>query len=220
MIDDHFSLRSTLGFDEMSRNMFLQKYQLTIPEKSGRENNSFWHDLNLQETENKNQTSPAQMRQMFTSFRKDGVTELIALLAEKTRAAGKKFILAPGGLINFSRDNWLQDWLWLAKNRQVDEIIVQAYRYDIPAFTNMINSDCITEARSYLPVSLGLLSGLKNNSRVDGNLMLKQAKIARQKGYGISYFFFDTIDSPAIGKETEDQRLQKIRELTELWKKQ
>jgi hypothetical protein len=84
----------------------------------------------------------------------------------------------------------------------------------------MINSDCITEARSYLPVSLGLLSGLKNNSRVDGNLMLKQAKIARQKGYGISYFFFDTIDSPAIGKETEDQRQQKIRELTELWKKQ
>ncbi len=220
MIDDHFSLRSTLGFDEMSRNMFLQKYQLKEPQKSGRENNDFWHGLNLQETENKNQISPAQMRQMFTVFRKDGVTELIALLAEKTRAAGKKFILAPGGLINFSRDKWLQDWLWLAKNRQVDEIIVQAYRYDVTAFTNMINSDCITEARSYLPVGLGLLSGLKNNNRVDGDLMLKQAKIARQKGYGISYFFFDTIDSPAIGKETKDQRKQKIQELTELWKKQ
>ena len=153
---------------------------------------------------------------LFPSRKKlvtDSITDLLILLGSTIRASGKRFILSPAGDLNFSKGQWMQDWYKVVRSGVVDQLLLQVYRYNLGGFKQLVNDATFSNCSRYTDLGVVILSGLKNNSRVDADLIHSQTNYAQTRNMGISYFYYDSLMVPARGKETHTQRVAKMQNI-------
>tara|TARA_Y100000589_G_scaffold104091_1_gene98423 strand:+ start:1888 stop:3075 length:1188 start_codon:yes stop_codon:yes gene_type:complete len=166
------------------------------------------HSNDRSEALRKNGFYPSRKKLMTNS-----ITDLLILMASTVKAADKRFILSPAGDMNFSKGRWSQDWYSVVRSGLVDELLMQVYRYNIRGFKQLVNDRNFKNSRRYCDLGVVILSGLKNNSRMDAKLISLQTQAARSKDLTPNYFYYDSLLSPAIGKETKAQRVSTISSL-------
>jgi uncharacterized lipoprotein YddW (UPF0748 family) len=123
-----------------------------------------------------------------------------AVKAKKPKAI---FSLSPN-YYDFAYKMHLQDWLgWLRKNI-VDELVVQVYRPDLPSFQTQIVRPEIQEAQQKIPTGIGILTGLRNKP-VSMSLIQAQTQVARDRGLGVSFFYYESLWDTSLESALERQ---------------
>ncbi len=153
---------------------------------------------------------------MFPSRKRlmtESITDLLIHLGSTVRASGKRFILSPAGDLNFSKGQWMQDWYRVVQAGVVDQLLMQIYRYNISGFNQLINDRRLNSSSKFSDVGVVILSGLKNNSKMDAGLISSQIKIARKKNMRVNYFYYDSLLVPAKGRETKTHRIKSMRRI-------
>jgi len=88
--------------------------------------------------------------------------------------------------------NFLQDWATWERWGLIEELTVQIYRNSLSAFTAELNQAALHQAQSHIPVSVGILHGLKDLP-VPMSIVEQQVQAVRQRGLaGVSFFFYET----------------------------
>jgi len=114
-IDDHFGLPVAFGYDDYTTKLYQQENRLIAPANA---KDPRWID-----------------------WRTNKITEFTNKLAKrvKERKPGAIFSVSPNPP-EFSYQNFLQDWPAWVRGGNVDEVIVQTYRWDMPSFTNELST--------------------------------------------------------------------------------
>jgi uncharacterized lipoprotein YddW (UPF0748 family) len=170
--DDHLSLPRELGYDSYTRNLYQQETGNPVPSDF---QNSEW------------------MR-----WRADKLTEFVVKLKALVKGQKNNAILSisPNPYDTAYRF-FLQDWLdWIRKDL-IDELVVQVYRDQLQHFVKQLTVPEIKEAQAKIPTGIGILTGLRTKP-VEMRFVREKILAARQHGFGISFFFFDSLwnDAP------------------------
>jgi len=75
----------------------------------------------------------------------------------------------------------------------IEELTVQIYRPALSSFIAELNQSALRQAQSHIPVSVGILHGLKDLP-VPMSMVEQQVQAVRQRGLaGVSFFFYETL---------------------------
>jgi uncharacterized lipoprotein YddW (UPF0748 family) len=186
-LDDHFGLPVELGYEAFTVKLYQQEHQGKNPPKNP-------HDK-------------AWMR-----WRADKITELMANIFQAVKAKNPKVLisLSPNPA-QFSYDVFLQDWIAWEQLGYVEELVIQVYRKDRNRFLMELERPELQRARQHIPVSIGILSGLKNRD-VPMSWIQQQVEWVRDRQFaGVSFFFYETLWASTT--ESIDQRSDSIRSI-------
>jgi uncharacterized lipoprotein YddW (UPF0748 family) len=86
----------------------------------------------------------------------------------------------------------------------VDELIVQVYRPDLQSFSEQLVRPEIQEALQKIPTGVGILTGLRNKP-VPMQRIEAKVSAARDRGLGVSFFFYESLWEYAPEPITERQ---------------
>ncbi len=170
--DDHTSLPNQFGYDSYTLALYKQETKKDAPP---------------------NPEDPAWVR-----WRADKITAFMTQLnkAVKQRKPNAIFSVSPNPYIT-AYNGYLQDWVTWVRNGIVDELIVQVYRPDLQSFLNQITRPEIQEAQGKIPTAVGILTGLRNRP-VPMHLIQSKVQTARDRGLGVSFFYYESLwdDAP------------------------
>lgn len=167
-IDDHFGLPIEFGYDPYTIELYRAETGKLSPS---------------------NPREDAWMR-----WRADKITQFVKQVADivKTRRPAGVFSVSPNPP-GFSYRNFLQDWPSWLNAAQVDEVVIQTYRWDLISFVNELRKPDIQTLREKLPISIGVLSGLRNRP-MPLPILKQQCQAVRTNGYaGIVFFFYESL---------------------------
>jgi uncharacterized lipoprotein YddW (UPF0748 family) len=184
-LDDHFGLPVDLGYDPFTVKLYQQDHQGKSPPKNPRD--------------------PGWMR-----WRADKVTDVMAHLFKAVKAKNPYALisLSPNPA-DFSYQELLQDWRAWEQLGYIEELVIQVYRQDRNRFLMELERPELQRARRHIPVSIGILSGLKNRE-VPMNWIQQQVEWVRDHKFaGVSFFFYETLW--ASKTESLDQRSDAIQ---------
>jgi uncharacterized lipoprotein YddW (UPF0748 family) len=171
-LDDHFGMPVELGYDEYTVELYKKEHQGKAPPA--------------------NHTNAAWMR-----WRASKVTDLMLSIYSgvKTRKPDCIVSLSPNPR-EFSYEMYLQDWASWARLGFVDELIVQIYRNDFSRFLYELadfNRPEMVRLRQRLPVSVGILTGLRVMN-IDIKQIEEQVKMTRDRKFaGFAFFFYESL---------------------------
>jgi uncharacterized lipoprotein YddW (UPF0748 family) len=194
-IDDHLGLPVSFGYDNYTQELYLKETGTLPP--------------------------PLPNDTQWMRWRADKITQLVEDIGKivKTRRPNGVFSIAPNPP-EFSYDNFLQDWPTWITRAGVDEVVIQTYRWNMPSFLNEIRKPLVQALREQIPVSFGVLAGLKNRPQLLP-LLKEQCEAVRQHGYaGMSFFFYETIwqtsgETPEVRQEVIKRLFAKAAERPE-----
>ncbi|MEO1147521.1 MAG: glycoside hydrolase family 10 protein [Cyanobacteria bacterium J06638_22] len=169
-LDDHFGMPVELGYDPYTVTLYRQTHQGQSPPSNPRD--------------------PEWMR-----WRADHVSRLMERVFETVKQAKPRAIvsLSPNAR-NFSYNNFLQDWSTWERAGYVEELIVQVYRNNLDSFQRELNQPDLQAAREHIPVSIGILAGLRQQLN-DERLIQQKVEVVRDRQFaGVSFFFYETLD--------------------------
>lgn len=177
--DDHTSLPNEFGYDRYTVALYRQETQKDRPP-------------NPQDSE-------------WVRWRADKITAFMTQLnkAVKQRKPNAIFSVSPNPY-NVAYNTYLQDWLTWVRQNIVDELIVQVYRPDLQSFVEQIARPEIQEVRQKIPTGVGILTGLRNKP-VPMPLIQAKVQAARDRGLGVSFFFYESLWDYAPEPITERQ---------------
>jgi uncharacterized lipoprotein YddW (UPF0748 family) len=167
--DDHFGLPAPWGYDPYTVNLYRKEHKWKRPSKIA--------------------TNPEWVR-----WRASKLTAFMGRLHQAVKAKNPKVMvsLAPNPA-RFAYKWFMQDWVTWEKRRYIDELVLQVYRTDRRGFLSELQRPEITRAKRRIPVSIGILSGLKNQ-HVSMNWIQKQVKWTRSHKFaGVAFFFYETL---------------------------
>lgn len=169
-LDDHFGLPAELGYDPYTVNLYRQQHNGRTPPS--------------------NSQDPEWMR-----WRANQITQLMGRTFDTIKRAKPNALVAlsPNSQ-DFSYRHYLQDWSTWERSGYVEELILQVYRDNLSSFTQELNHPSVQQARSHIPVAVGVLAGLRNRL-TDPNLIQQQVQATRDRQYaGVSFFFYETLN--------------------------
>lgn len=175
--DDHTSLPNEFGYDRYTLALYKQETGKDAP---------------------RNPQDPAWVR-----WRADKITAFMTQLnyAVKQRKPQAIFSVAPNPYVT-AYNTYLQDWVTWVERSIVDELIVQVYRPDISSFLEQIVRPEIQVAQQKIPTAVGVLTGLRNRP-VPMPLIQSKVKAARDRGLGVTFFFYESLWDYAPEPSTE-----------------
>jgi uncharacterized lipoprotein YddW (UPF0748 family) len=92
----------------------------------------------------------------------------------------------------FAKNYYLTDWVdWINLNL-VDELVLQVYRDSLIKFMGELNKPEIHQARSKIPLIIGINCGLKT-SPVNPNTLKEQVQIIKENSLGVAFFFYESV---------------------------
>ena len=168
-IDDHFGLPIDLGYDTFTASLYQRENRGRRPPRNPRD--------------------PAWMR-----WRANKITQLMTQIfkAVKTRKPNCLVTLAPNSQ-DYAYRTSLQDWRTWEQRGLVEEIVLQVYRDDLKTFVKELDRPEIKAAIRRVPVSVGILVGLKNRS-VPIERIQQQVQAVRNRGFaGVSFFYYESL---------------------------
>ncbi len=165
--DDHTSLPNEFGYDSYTVALYKQETKQAPPS---------------------NPQDPAWVR-----WRANKITAFMRQLnnAVKERKPNAIFSVSPNPYVT-AYNTYLQDWLAWVRQGIVDELIVQVYRPDLQSFLDQIARPEIQEAQQTIPTGAGILTGLRNKP-VPMQLIQSKVEAARDRGLGVSFFFYESL---------------------------
>ncbi|MDF0551679.1 glycoside hydrolase family 10 protein [Kamptonema sp. UHCC 0994] len=185
--DDHFGLPAEFGYDNLTVAMYKKEVNGQSPSDDFRE--TFWG-----------------------RWRADKINGFMGRIFRAVKFRKPKCImsLSPNPL-HFALPAHLQDWFTWERRGFIEEIIIQVYRNDLPRFVAELEREEVKLAKGHIPVGIGILTGLKNNS-IPLKQIQDQVQEVRKRGLaGVSFFFYESLSSWA--KETPEQRNSAFRQM-------
>ncbi|WP_448527710.1 glycoside hydrolase family 10 protein [Parathermosynechococcus lividus] len=165
--DDHLSLPTEFGYDAYTRRLYEQETKKPVPA---------------------NPRDEAWMR-----WRADKLTAFVKSLRQRVKQEFPYaiFSVSPTTLPT-AYQSFLQDWpQWVAQGIP-DEVVVQVYRYNLPSFVQQLAQPELLQAQAKIPTAVGVLTGLRTNP-VPIQLVDAKVEAAQRSGFGVSFFFYETL---------------------------
>ena len=167
--DDHFGLPAELGYDAYTTKLYKQEHFGKNP------------PANPQDPE-------------WVRWRANKITQYLQKVfkAVKTRKPKCIISIAPNPQ-RVSYQLFLADWEKWERQGLVEELVLQVYRNDLKVFMQELNYPEVKIAKKHIPVSIGILSGLKDRSVASAQIQ-SQVEASRDQGFaGVSFFFYETL---------------------------
>ncbi len=183
-LDDHFGYPSELGYDDYTVALYRQEHSGKSPPRNAKDPE-------------------------WIKWRADKITDYMEKLFHAIKKANPQAIVSlspnPQG---FSLRSFLLDWQTWERKGLIEELIVQVYRNNNYSFINEITQPEIIAAKEHIPVSIGILSGLKGRNVLFGRIR-QQVAITRKRNFaGVSFFFYESLWNLAL--ESPEQRKAKL----------
>ncbi|WP_066424602.1 glycoside hydrolase family 10 protein [Anabaena sp. 4-3] len=167
--DDHFGLPSELGYDAYTVALYKKEHRGQAPAK--------------------NPKDPEWVR-----WRANKITEFMKRVFTAIKAANKDCIVsvAPNPQ-RFSYEYFLADWQRWERMGLIEDLVLQVYRDDLNVFVNELEYPEVKAAKSHIPVSVGILAGLKNRAVPMQQIQTQVEKVRDRNFAGVSFFFYETL---------------------------
>ncbi|MEM1311381.1 MAG: family 10 glycosylhydrolase [Cyanobacteria bacterium P01_H01_bin.153] len=181
-IDDHFGLPAEFGYDPYTTQLYRSETGKLTPQNPRADH--------------------------WLRWRADKITDFVAQVGQtvKQHRPQALFSVSPNPPV-FSYQNFLQDWPgWLVATT-VDEVVIQTYRWSLAGFVHELKKPAIIKLQPQVPISIGVLSGLRNKP-MPLPILKQQCQAVRANGYaGMSFFFYETLwqtagESPDLRRST------------------
>jgi uncharacterized lipoprotein YddW (UPF0748 family) len=167
-LDDNFGLPVELGYDSFTRALYRQENQEQVMPVNPRD--------------------PARLQWLT-----DKITALFRRIFRVIKGQKACLISLSPNPLGFSRQNYAVDWRSWELDGYVEELVLQVYRDNLPAFVGELDKPEVIDARSHIPAAIGILTGLRA-SPVSFNQLREQVQTTRQKQFaGVSCFFHETL---------------------------
>ncbi|PSN11400.1 hypothetical protein C7293_24400 [filamentous cyanobacterium CCT1] len=169
--------------------------------------------INLYRAEHGGQAPPSDPQDAeWMAWRANKISDFLAEVYKlvKARRPNAVVSISPNPY-PFAYTNYLQDWPTWVNRGIVDELVIQVYRSDQNRFMWEMNKPSIQAARRRIPVSIGILSGLRA-APVKMDFITNQMAAVRDRAYsGMSFFFYESLwISPP--PETANQRVEQLQQ--------
>ncbi|MGB3201914.1 MAG: family 10 glycosylhydrolase [Nodosilinea sp.] len=169
--------------------------------------------INLYRAEHSGQAPPSDPQDAeWVAWRANKISDFLAEVYKlvKARRPNAVVSISPNPY-PFAYANYLQDWPTWVSRGIVDELVIQVYRSDQNRFMWEMNKPSIQAARRKIPVSIGILSGLRARP-VKMDFITDQMAAVRDRAYsGMSFFFYESLwISPP--PETATQRVEQLQQ--------
>ena len=188
-LDDHFGYPSELGYDDYTVALYQQEHNGKSPPQNAKD-------------------------PQWIQWRADKITDYMSELFKAIKQANPQAIVSlspnPQG---FSLKSFLLDWQTWERKGLIEELIVQVYRNNMRSFITEITQPEIIAAKEHIPVSIGILSGLKGRN-VFFSRIRQQVDFTRERNFaGVSFFFYETLWNMAT--ESPEARKNHLKSLFE-----
>jgi uncharacterized lipoprotein YddW (UPF0748 family) len=185
--DDHFGLPSELGYDVYTVALYKKEHNGKAPPTDFK--NPEWVSWRANKITN-------YMKRVFTAIKATKKNCIVSIAPNPQR---------------FSYDFFLADWQKWERMGLIEELVVQIYRNDLNVFNSELEYPEVKAARSHIPVSIGILSGLKGRYVPMQQIETQVQSVRDRKFAGVSFFFYETLWNLANEKPSERQTsFQKI----------
>ncbi len=178
--DDHFGLPSELGYDAYTVALYKKEHNGKAP--------------------------PADPKDAeWVRWRANKITNYMQRVFKAIKAARKNCIVsvAPNPQ-RFSYEFFLADWQKWERMGLIEDLVLQIYRDDPKVFTSELEYPEVKTARSHIPVSIGILTGLKGKHVPMQQIENQVQQVRDRKFAGVSFFFYETLWN--MSKEPSQQR--------------
>jgi uncharacterized lipoprotein YddW (UPF0748 family) len=167
--DDHFGLPSELGYDAYTVALYKKEHRGKAPST--------------------NPKDPEWVR-----WRANKITDFMKRVFFAIKANKKNCIVsvAPNPQ-RFSYEYFLADWQKWERMGLVEDLVLQIYRDDLKVFVSELEYPEVKAARKHIPVSIGILAGLKNRSVPMQQIKTQVQKVRDRNFAGVSFFFYETL---------------------------
>lgn len=185
--DDHLGLPSELGYDPYTTALYQQEHQGKLPPTDFK--NPEWVNWRANKI-------TAFMQRVFTAIKANKKDCIVSVAPNPQR---------------FSYEYFLADWQKWERMGIIEDLVLQIYRDDLNIFISELEYPEVKLAQSHIPVSIGILSGLKNRSVSIEQIKTQVEKVRERKFAGVSFFFYETLWN--ISREKPQQRQQTWRKI-------
>ncbi|MES1021684.1 glycoside hydrolase family 10 protein [Gloeocapsa sp. BRSZ] len=179
--DDHFGLPSEFGYDAYTVALYQKEHQGQRPPSDPQD--AAWVRWRADKI-------TAYMQQVFRAVKARKQNCLISVSPNPQRV---------------SYDLFLADWEKWERKGFVEELILQVYRNDINVFISELQYPEVIAAKRHIPVSIGILSGLKNRHVPIQQIQDQVAAVRQRKFAGVSFFFYETLWNLSQEKSSDRQ---------------
>jgi uncharacterized lipoprotein YddW (UPF0748 family) len=178
--DDHFGLPSELGYDAYTVALYKKEHRGQAP------------STNFQDAE-------------WVRWRANKITDYMKRVFQAIKATKKNCLVsvAPNPQ-DFSYKSFLADWQTWERNGLIEELVIQIYRDDLNAFVKELECPEVKAAQSHIPVSIGIMTGLKAKPISIQQIQTQIQKVRERNFAGVSFFFYESLWN--MTGETPQQR--------------
>jgi uncharacterized lipoprotein YddW (UPF0748 family) len=185
--DDHFGLPSELGYDAYTVALYKKEHRGQAPPRNPKD--AEW-----------------------VRWRANKITSFMKRVFLAIKAVKKDCLVsvAPNPQ-RFSYQYFLADWEKWERLGLIEELVLQIYRDDLSVFTKELEYPEVKAARKHIPVSIGILTGLKGKTIPMQQVQTQVQKVRDRNFAGVSFFFYETLWN--LSKEKSQPRqtaLQRI----------
>ncbi|SKB12857.1 conserved hypothetical protein [Planktothrix sp. PCC 11201] len=166
--DDHFGLPVDLGYDEFTIQLYRKETGNSQPPTDFQEAN-------------------------WVSWRAKKITEFVSRVFWVIKDYKPNCILSlsPNPYL-YAYSQFLQDWKTWEQEGYLEELVLQLYRDDINGFLADLKRPELLEAKSHIPVSIGILTGLRIKP-ISFLTVKEQIQLTRDRQFaGTTFFFYET----------------------------
>ncbi|WP_413175001.1 glycoside hydrolase family 10 protein [Anabaena azotica] len=179
--DDHFGLPSELGYDAYTVALYKKEHRGQAPSKNPKDPEWVrWRANKITDF----------MKRVFTAIKANKKNCLVSVAPNPQR---------------FSYEYFLADWQKWERMGLIEDLVLQIYRDDLNVFVSELEYPEVKAARKHIPVSIGILSGLKNRSVSMQQIKTQVQKVRERKFAGVSFFFYETLWNISQEKAPERQ---------------
>jgi uncharacterized lipoprotein YddW (UPF0748 family) len=185
--DDHFGLPSELGYDAYTVALYKKEHRGKAPSKNPKDPEWVrWRANKITDF----------MKRVFTAIKTTKKNCLVSVAPNPQR---------------FSYEFFLADWQKWERMGMIEELVLQIYRDDLNVFVKELEYPEVKAARRHIPVSIGIITGLKNKNVPIAQIQTQVQKVRDRNFAGVSFFFYETLWN--LSKEPASMRqagLQKM----------
>ena len=166
-LDDHFGFPVEMGYDLFTQNLY--KTEQSVKDVPDNHQNPKW-----------------------VSWATIKTTELLEKIfhAVKSKRSDCLVSISPNPL-DFAKKYYSANWkLWVEKGL-AEEIVLQVYRDNLPRFLEEISKLEVIKVKNHIPVSIGILTGLKNKPVTLDWIKEQIHETRAAKLAGVSFFFYE-----------------------------
>jgi uncharacterized lipoprotein YddW (UPF0748 family) len=183
-LDDHFGLPVIFGYDNYTIKLYQQENNGKSPPPQPKENDS---------------SIAKQAWEHWTEWRINKMTQFLEKLSRKVKEIRPNSILSLSPLeYPYARDNALVDWRTWAKNKLIDEVVIQMYfqdkEFDDRIKLNNPDHPELTEFRKRIAIGICTTQCDPPQPAPSITEVKRQVEEVRKLDYtGVSFFFYETL---------------------------